>query len=98
MIRTTSTLLILALLAGTASAQKVRVSLAGKSSQAINAEIQAAAAKVCRSAYSDAYVSLSEMNGCVRAAVEDAQAQVKAAAMASNARIDLASAASPPRR
>jgi prolyl-tRNA editing enzyme YbaK/EbsC (Cys-tRNA(Pro) deacylase) len=98
MIRTASSLLILALLAGSASAQEVRVSLAGKSPQAISAEIEAAAAKVCRSAYAETHIGLDEMSACIRAAVDDAQTQVKAAVMASDGRIDLASAASPPRR
>jgi len=98
MIRTATSLLILALLAGTASAEEVKISLAGKSPQAVHAEIQAAAAKVCRHAYADTRVGVDELSGCIRAAVDDAQAQVKAAFVASQARVNLASADTAPKR
>jgi hypothetical protein len=97
MIRTATSLLILAALAGTASAEEIRVSLAGKSPQAIHAEIKAAAVTVCRRAYGEARVGMDEMSGCIRAAVSDAEAQVRTA-MASSAPVSLASAETAPRR
>ncbi len=53
MIRPLSTLIALTLLAGSASAAEVRVSLAGKDAQTIRAEIHRAAETVCQKAYSD---------------------------------------------
>ena len=82
MSRTFSTLALLAALAGSASAEEVRVSLAGKDAAAVRSDIYRAAAKACTEAYAGSHGEFHEWASCIDGAASDGMAQVKAARQA----------------
>jgi hypothetical protein len=75
MIRTFSTLVILAALAGPAAAQDVTVSLAGKSARTATIDIERAAWSVCRQAYLKSVINFADQADCARGLTMDALAQ-----------------------
>ena len=78
MIRTFSTFLVLAALAGPAAAQDIKVDVAGKDAMAISLAIDKAAWTVCTRAYLDMSVERGALADCAKAAADDALAQAKA--------------------
>ena len=68
-------LLATAALAGQASAQDIRVSLAGKSPATVEADINQAAKQVCASAVRSGDVGFFEMRDCVSTVAADAMQQ-----------------------
>ena len=68
-------LLATAALAGTASAQDIRVSLAGKSPAAVKADIDHAAAEVCASAARSGDIGFFELRDCVRTVAAEGMQQ-----------------------
>lgn len=80
-----------ALLAGSASAQTLRVQTAGKSVAQLNADIAKAAKSVCSLAAVGATFPREMYASCYKAAVKDAVAQANDPALAAAAGIKLAS-------
>ena len=72
---TLSTLTLIAAFAGPASAQEVRVSLAGKDARTISAEIDKAAWTVCNKAFRVSDITFFEISSCARDAADDAKAR-----------------------
>ncbi len=68
-------LLATAALAGPASAQDIRVSLAGKSPAAVKADINRAAVEVCASAARAGDIGFFEMRDCVSTVASDGMQQ-----------------------
>ena len=64
------------LVAGPASAQTIRIAVAGKSTEQLNAEIAKAATTVCRKATAAETMQLEAYVTCVRVATKDAKAQL----------------------
>lgn len=77
MIRILSTFALAAALAGPAMAQEARVSVTGKSEQAVRADIHKAAVKVCTESYAFGPHSLYDVDACVAQAEADGMAQAK---------------------
>ena len=85
MIRTLSTLILVAGLAGPALAQEARVSLIGKDDAAIRVEIHQAAKAVCRTAYvRNTLTEAQQIEDCIDAAEADGVAQLKAYRLATS--------------
>jgi len=76
MIRLTSLVLGLAVLAGSAQAADYKVSLANKSPAEVKAAIYVAAAKACRDAYSDDFDPLFDVKDCISDTVAATRAQL----------------------
>ena len=72
-------LLATAGLAGPAAAQDIRISIAGKSPAAVEADINHAAAEVCTSAVRQGDIGFFEMNLCVRTVSAQSLQQARAA-------------------
>ncbi len=87
MIRTLSTLIALTLIAGSASAAEVKVSLVGKDAQTIRADIRKAAVSVCKAAYRDESTldAFHDLAPCVDQAVDSAEAKVRLVLVSSTA-------------
>ena len=73
MIRTFTTLTLLAALAGPAAAQDVTIHLAGKDPRTISAEIDKAAWSVCTQAYRKGDIDFFEISSCACDASDTAQ-------------------------
>jgi hypothetical protein len=86
MIRTLSTLILVAGFAGPALAQEARVSIVGKDDATVRAEIHQAAKSVCRSAYvHDKLDDAQQIEDCIDSAETDGVAQLKAYRLATSA-------------
>ena len=72
---TLSTLTLIAAFAGPASAQEVRVRLAGKDARTISAEINKAAWTVCTQAYRGGDIEFFDIASCAREAAAVAKAK-----------------------
>lgn len=101
MIRTFTTLTLLAAFAGPAAAQDVTVHLAGKDQRTINVEIEKAAWSVCTQAYRKGDIDFFEISSCAVDASDvakikafDILAASRASDMSALARNDVA----PPRQ
>ena len=94
MIRTLSSVLLVAAFAAPAMAADITVHVAGRSPAAVQADVERAAHTVCRQAYKTMHVGLEEQWACERATANEAMAKVRASAMASTApaSVSLASA------
>jgi hypothetical protein len=75
MIRTFSTIAILAALAGPAAAQDITVNLSGKDARAADIAIERAAWAVCKDAYLKSNIERAELADCARSLAEDAMAR-----------------------
>jgi hypothetical protein len=95
MIRNLSILILITAFAGTASAQDIRVNVADKDDQTVQADIHKAAVKVCRNTYiGDPFDAFEEMDSCVAAAQDDAMAQVQTIRQAAASHSDVRALAS----
>ena len=86
MIRIFTLAAVAALVAAPASAQSVKIDLAGKSTAQVQAEITKAARKVCGLAVIGASFPREMYDSCYKHAVADAQAKL-GAQLAANARV-----------
>ena len=75
---TLSTLTLIAAFAGPASAQEVKVHLAGKDARTISAEIDKAAWTVCNEAFRGGDITFFDISSCARGAADDAKAKASA--------------------
>ncbi len=82
MIRTLSTLIAIAAIAGPAAAQEVTINVAGKDARTISVEIDKAAWAVCAAAFQHGDVGFHEIADCAKSAADDGQAELKAAPVA----------------
>ncbi len=75
---TLSTLTLIAAFAGPASAQEIRVHLAGKDARTISAEIDKAAWTVCTQAYRNGDIEFFDISTCAHGAADEAEAKASA--------------------
>ena len=72
---TLSTLTLIAAFAGPASAQEVKVHLAGKDARTVDIEIDKAAWTVCTEAFRDGDIDFFDISSCASSAGDDAKAK-----------------------
>ncbi|THD77629.1 MAG: hypothetical protein E7812_12760 [Phenylobacterium sp.] len=91
MFRTLVVTAAVAMIAGSASAQDIRVNIAGKDDAVIQQDIRVAAHRVC-GAYANGVRGLEPTTRCYKYVVRDAEGQlVQARALAQAAKLQLAS-------
>jgi hypothetical protein len=72
----TAAAVVAALVAGPAAAQSVRVQVAGKSAEQVQADVVVAARKVCHAATTGATFPHEMFDACLKATLKDASAQL----------------------
>jgi hypothetical protein len=72
----TAAAVAVALVAGPAAAQSVRVQITGKSAEQVQADVIVAAHKVCRAATTGATFQHEMFDACLKATLKDATAQL----------------------
>ncbi|MBI1196353.1 MAG: hypothetical protein GC203_00655 [Phenylobacterium sp.] len=90
MIRILTAAAVAALIAAPASAESVRISTVGKSTEQLHADIAKAAKKVCVHATTNATFPHEELAACMKATVAEAVAQTGDPELAAAAGIKLA--------
>ncbi|MBW8815655.1 MAG: hypothetical protein JF588_19730 [Caulobacterales bacterium] len=70
-----------AVVAGPAAAQSVRVQVAGKSPEQVQADVNTAARKVCHAATTGATFPLEMFDACLKATLKDATSQLTGASV-----------------